>query len=352
LAATRRRHIATWRRHLVLAGRRLCIEGDGRVVHDAVMPALSHLVASAVPAETPLRWTVRLATERDRSDARQGIVRLPDGGLATVPRPPGGESVEPAHGIRFRLPGGGLAMMQQTPFAMESFEPDRGIQLVAVPAGFAAGDLRAHPGALGLAAWLAGPATQILHVGAVAFAGRGVLVVGPGGAGKTTSVLACCMRAGGDFLGDDLCLVEVGDSPGEAARVHSLFATVKLNADSARRLSADHWPRLGTTPKNKIVAALPASVRAVTSATVEAIIVLAPPGCGPAGVAALRPAEAVRAITATGASHSGAISPRLWFSTATRLARRAPAFRLPVSWDLERLATGIRHVAEEAVGNR
>ena len=133
--------------------------------------------------------------------------------------------------------------------------------------------------------------------------------------------------------------------------MHSLFATVKLNADSAHRLSSDAWPKLGTTPKNKVVAALPASIRAVTSATVEAIVVLAPPGSGPTAAIALRPAEAVRAITATGASFSGVMSPRLWFSTATRLARRTPAFRLPVSWDLKRLATDIRRVAEEAGGS-
>jgi hypothetical protein len=294
------------------------------------------------------RWRVGLATEADRTDARQGIFRLSDGGLVMMPRAPlGTERFELERGIRFRLPGGGLVMMQQSPFNMESFEPGRGIRLVATPDGFAAGDLRAHPGALALAAWLAGPAAQVLHVGAVAFAGRGVLVVGPGGAGKTTSVLACCLLAGGNFLGDDLCLVEVGDGTAEPAQVYSLFATVKLNADSVRRLSAETWPRLGTTPKNKVVTTLPASVCAVTSALVEAIVVLAPPGSGPAAAVALRPAEAVGAIAATGASPtSGAMSPRHWFSTATRLARRAPAFRLPINWDLERLAITIRRIAE------
>src|SRR5262249_57319870 len=115
-ATTQRRLIGTWQRQLVLAGRRLCIEGDSGLVHDAVMPALSHLAAPTTSDETPLRWTVRLATGRDRVE-----------GLATMPRPSGSESVEPAHGIRFRLPGGGLATIQQSPFVMESFEPDRGI---------------------------------------------------------------------------------------------------------------------------------------------------------------------------------------------------------------------------------
>jgi hypothetical protein len=189
-----------------------------------------------------------------------------------------------------------------------------------------------------------------MHVGAIAFAGRGVLLVGPGGAGKTTSVLACAL-AGGCFLGDDLCLIEAGLDPAEPARVHSLFATVKLNVDSARRLGARAWPNLGTTPGNKLVAGLPSAVRPVASATIAAIVVLAAPGTHPAAASALRPAETAAAIAATGASlAAGALSPVLWFGTATRLIRRVPAFRLPITWDLERLAGAIRRIAEHGAG--
>ena len=39
---------------------------------------------------------------------------------------------------------------------------------------------------------------------------RRALIVGRGGAGKSTTVLACA-QAGAEFLGDDLCLVEMGD---------------------------------------------------------------------------------------------------------------------------------------------
>ena len=286
---------------------------------DAVAPALSHLTVEN-GAESAQRWMVGLATERDRADARQGIFRLSDGGLA---------------------------MVERSPFSIESFEPAHGISLVATPAGFAAGDLRAHPGAFALSAWLAGQGLQVMHAAAVAFGGRGVLLVGPGGAGKTTSALACAL-AGGDFLGDDLCLIDIGDDPDEPARIHSLFATVKLNADSARRLGAGEWARLGTTPRDKVVFRLPAFLRTVVSASIAAIVVLAPSDSGPAEASALRPAAATRALAATGHSlASGAINPALWFAAVTRLARRVPAFRLPIGWDLGRLATGIRRIADE-----
>ena len=287
---------------------------------DAVAPALSHLPADAGFVETAVRWIVHEAAESDAAGRPQGI---------------------------YRLPGGGLAAVQQNPFSMASFEPEHGVRLVATPAGFASGDLRAHPAWLALAAWLAGPQTQVMHVGAVAFAGRGVLLVGLGGAGKTTSTLACAL-AGADFLGDDVCVVEVGADPAEPARVYSLYATVKLNADSASRLGAGTWPRLGTTPWNKVVAGLPAGMRVVASAPIAAIVVLAPPGSHPARASELRSAQAVRAIAATGASPaSGAMNPTLWFSLATRLVRRAPVMRLALTWDLESLAGAVRRIAED-----
>src|SRR5262249_49065941 len=163
----------------------------------------------ANPADQAQRWTVGPATEHERAAAGEGV---------------------------FRLPGGGVGILQQSPFSIESYEPNQGLRLAATPAGFVAGDLRAHPGAPALSAWLAGRGLQVLHAAAVAFAGRGVLLVGPGGAGKTTAALACAL-AGGDFLGDDLCAVEAGGIP----RVHSLFGTVKLNADSARQVGAETW---------------------------------------------------------------------------------------------------------------
>ena len=47
---------------------------------------------------------------------------------------------------------------------------------------------------------------------------------------------------------------------------------------------------------------------------------------------------------------ASAINPALWFGAATRLAKRVPAWRLPIGWDLERLATAIRRIADGAGG--
>jgi hypothetical protein len=68
----------------------------------------------------------------------------------------------------------------------------------------------------------------LCHGAAVGSDNGGVLIVGAGGAGKTTTALAC-LEAGMKYLGDDRCLLSMGEFP----HIHSLYGTAKL-ADIAR----------------------------------------------------------------------------------------------------------------------
>lgn len=309
--------MTAWRRRLLLAGRRLQVEGKDRTALDAIAPALGHLECDDDSGQPGVRWTVTDAGEPDRPSQAQGI---------------------------YRLPGGGIAVVQHDPLSIESYDPAIGLRLAATPAALASGDLRAHPGGYALAAWLAGPSTHVLHAAAVSFDGRAVVLVGPGGTGKSTTALACA-RAGADFLGDDLCLAEAGDEDSEP-QVHCLFASAKLNPDSAERLGARDWPVLGTTPKGKIVVTLPAPMAVGRSAPIVAVVILHPHGDARGGIERLRPAPAVAAVTATGATPcSGALNPVLWFSTMTRLLKKVPAYRVPIDWDLVRLVDRIRGIA-------
>ena len=63
---------------------------------------------------------------------------------------------------------------------------------------------------------------QLVHGAAVGRAGRAVLLVGPGGSGKSTTAIRAAV-AGMDFVGDDY--VAVSNNP---PAVHNLFATAKL----------------------------------------------------------------------------------------------------------------------------
>lgn len=301
-----------------LAGRRLRIEVTSPRARAAIAPAIAHLPAMSRADGAEALWTV---AEEEES---------------WTPRPFAGSGA-------YRMPDGGLAVVQNDPSSFEGYRPAVGIELRATPAAFAAGDLRAHPASHALAAWLAGPSIQVLHAGAVAYDGCAALIVGPGGVGKSTTVLACA-AAGADYLGDDLCLVESGgNDPRAEPTVHCLFATAKLNSDSARAIGAESWPCLGVTPKNKVVVAVQYPLRIVPSARIVALIVLAPPVAGRPCAVPLRTVEALTAFAPTGAPLAcGAGTPAAWFTTVAALARRVPAFRLPVSWELDALEAVVR----------
>jgi hypothetical protein len=82
--------------------------------------------------------------------------------------------------------------------------------------------------------WLAGRARRFIHGGAVGTPEGGVIIVGRGGSGKSTSCLACLAapETGLRYAGDDYGLLEEGAEP----RVHSLYASAKLHTDQFWRV--------------------------------------------------------------------------------------------------------------------
>ncbi len=76
----------------------------------------------------------------------------------------------------------------------------------------------------------------VVHAAAVATASGALLIGGKSGTGKSTTSLAC-LNAGLGFLGDDMCVIETGDS-GDRPIVHSLFCSAKLDAPDTARFPA------------------------------------------------------------------------------------------------------------------
>jgi hypothetical protein len=74
-----------------------------------------------------------------------------------------------------------------------------------------------------LHSWLSADGLQFVHGGAVGEANGGILLVGRGGSGKSTTTLLC-LNAGMSYAGDDYCAVDC-NAP---AYVHSLYNTAKL----------------------------------------------------------------------------------------------------------------------------
>lgn len=68
---------------------------------------------------------------------------------------------------------------------------------------------------------------QLVHAAAVGFGGRGVLMPGRGGSGKSSTALACLL-GGLDFIADDYLALALDPEP----RAYRLYSTAKLNPRS------------------------------------------------------------------------------------------------------------------------
>ena len=304
-----------------IAGRRLTVCGGPELA--AIRPAFVGIIESAETA-SPSDPVLRITAAPEPSS------QIPWSSLPTG-----------SHRGR----DGELAVIRRGPASVEQYRPgaDPLLRLDASPAALASGDLRAQPAHHALAAWLSGRTVQMVHAGAVARDGRGVLFVGVGGRGKTTTALACA-RAGFQYLGDDLCAVEAGDS-GQSVppRIHGVYATAKLTADSQQRLEAGDWPILGITPSGKAAVALPDEVEFTRSARLVAIVAVKAGNDGPLLPRRVSPRTAIQLLGSTALPiASGSGSPRDWLSTASALIREVPAFELALGWDLDRVTSAIR----------
>jgi hypothetical protein len=92
-------------------------------------------------------------------------------------------------------------------------------------------DERARPFHKLLSTWLEERGVQFLHAGLVSCHGKGLLFVGNGGAGKSTSSIAC-LRSGMGYLGDDF----VGFScRGSEVVGHGIYGSCLLNVQHIKR---------------------------------------------------------------------------------------------------------------------
>ena len=101
----------------------------------------------------------------------------------------------------------------------------------------------------------------VLHAASVGIDGHGVLIVGHGGAGKST--LACsCLAEGYDYISDDYCLL----SDAGSRVVYPIYTDVSLHPDSYEKLPMlkpfEILPMQGDKPsfavgENRIKSSLP-----------------------------------------------------------------------------------------------
>jgi hypothetical protein len=189
--------------------------------------------------------------------------------------------------------------------------------------------------------WLASNSCQLVHAGAVGNEDGGVLLVGRGGSGKSTTALAC-LSGGLDFAADDYCVLTTGSD-----HVYSLYCSAKLAADSTRRLpglvSAIHRPGTGPTEKTLFIMNRLVPERLSAGFPLHAILLPRVDGATATKLSPMPPARALRALApSTIFQLAGAGGDA--FQTLASIVRRVPCFEIAVGTDLSQIPAVIRRL--------
>lgn len=247
---------------------------------------------------------------------------------------------------------GSFAVLRTAPPMIEVFHPHQArgtggprLRVMASPEALDAGDVLAQPAHVAIAAWLATQGGFLMHAAGVAIDGRGILLIGAGGRGKTTTALAAVQR-GFSYLGDDLCILRPDPSGQGGHQLHGLYATAKLNPDTRARLGLTAWTGLGATPKGKVVAAIPATIGFASVVPLAVIVHVGQSTHGETEAARLTRREAFRQLgTASGPMLLAAGPSGSWLAAMARIARDVPVFSLAIDWNLDRVVAALAVIA-------
>jgi hypothetical protein len=124
----------------------------------------------------------------------------------------------------------------------------------------------------------------VFHAAAISFQGKGLLVIGESGAGKSTTAAMLCAR-GATFIADDTAM---GTIEGDALWLHPLETSHWLDADACRALALQP----SSVEKTAVLAQRSSSERV----RVEVAVVLEPKESSTIDVSPLRGLEAARSL--------------------------------------------------------
>jgi hypothetical protein len=201
--------------------------------------------------------------------------------------------------------------------------------------------------------WLMDQGVQPLHAGLVARSGRGVLLGGPSGVGKSTSALACA-AAGFDYLADDCVGLEAVDDSTFVG--HSLYASANLESNHLQRLGAlsPHGKRgrLAWEEKSLLLLADVAAGRLHRSVSINAVAL---PRIVSGHSTTVRPASKVEALLRLAPSSTfmfpHARGGRNAFERLTPLIETVPTFWLDLGEDLDEIAPQVDEVLARSRGS-
>lgn len=208
---------------------------------------------------------------------------------------------------------------------------------------------RAKPLARPLLEWHNDRGIQVIHTGLVARDGKGVLLAGKSGSGKSTSSLACA-RAGFDYLSEDYAGLQNHEDGSFTG--HSLYNSVFLETSHLARFP-ELMPyaitgRLPEEEKSVIILSQVFPERLARSVSIRALALLRVTDTPALDV---RPAPKGEALLALGVSSLLQLPNRSLGSRGldilARLVERVPCYRLEVGSDFAAIAHRVESLLAE-----
>jgi hypothetical protein len=192
-----------------------------------------------------------------------------------------------------------------------------------------------------LHAWLRAQDLQMVHGAAIGTDAGGVLLVGPGGSGKSTSALAC-LDSGLNYLSDDYCIV---GREGSGFRAYSLYGAAKLVDESDLRrfpqlAGAVFNPQRAAGDKAALFINEQRPEKLIDTFPLKAIMVPAVTGSRHTAVEPCTPSQALEALApSTMSQMPGSGAADLAFMA--QMVRVLPCYRLCAGTDLSGIPRAI-----------
>jgi hypothetical protein len=208
-------------------------------------------------------------------------------------------------------------------------------------------DYRGSPLLVILSWWTSAKGLQYVHAGAVGTANGGVLLVGKGGSGKSTSALSC-LKSDLYYAADDYCLL---DPRADRPYVHSIYNSAKLEAGHIK--SFPHLLPLVSNPQDLGVAKAVIYLndhhpeKLAPGFPIKAVLIPKVTGKRDTHLRRASHVEGLRALApSTLFQLSGAGAKNL--AVMAEFARRVPSYFLEAGTDLDQIPAVIKNFLERA----
>jgi hypothetical protein len=191
---------------------------------------------------------------------------------------------------------------------------------------------------------------HLAHAAAVGKNGRGVLIPGKSGSGKSTTTLAC-LEHGMQCVTDDYLLL----TPDPEPRAFSLYNTSKINRDFLRQV-LPHWQTRQASYSPSDDKALFYLNEAVPGRMVDefALVAMVLPTVVPGSPHLLRPESPAQGLLALAPSSVFQVpgSRKESLALFSRVLAKLPVYRLFCTRDLSAMAASIQNLVEGGKGGR